>query len=379
MTESPRDSDGRAGPTVRRRRLLAALTAAGTGAIAGCRGDDAGDGAETGTGGQSGTPEQSEATEQTDSASATTATDRERPTAETTEATDGSARPDGYRTPRAPSFDDPDSTVDDVEIFRGVAFEETPDGVLELDFYRPAADGPHPLVVHLHGGAWKFGSRTSYAPWHAEQGVAAATVDYRLSGTAEYPAAARDVAAAVTWLRREAAGAAGVDPARVVVRGKSAGAHLAALVATAPDIDAVAPVGLEPELSGLAGLLGISGIYDLTTDRVPAASYASDFFGCAPSGCPATYEEASPTEQVTGDTPPTLLWHGNADELVDVEQSRLFRDALADAGVPVDLLAPDEAGHVEELYESWRERFRAAERAFLAETVDIPEGSATPE
>jgi len=352
------DGERRGDRPVRRRGVLATLGTVGFGAVAGCVGDAA----------ESDDGTLSDATDGTGPGGSTAGADGDDGDAGGTPIPD---RPDGYVTPAPPAFDEPDEVTDGVELFRGVPFEETPEATLELDFHRPRDETGLPLVVHVHGGAWEYGSRGTYTRWHADRGMAAATIDYRLSGTAEYPAAVRDVVAAVTWLRTWAAEAAGIDPGRVALRGASAGAHLAGLVATAPGTESFAPVGLDPAVGDVDGFVGISGIYDLGGDERRASDVATKFFGCPPSDCPDVYREASPVEHVDGDDPPALLWHGRSDQLVPTEQSERFRTALEAAEVPVTTLLPEDADHVQMLEDPWREAFREAERSFLAEALDL--------
>jgi len=349
-------TEQRGDPAVGRRDVLAAVGSVGCGAVAGCIGDG------SATGGDERT--------RTDATAADTGPETAAPEADGDDGRPIPDRPDGYATPEPPAFDAPDEAAEGVEVFRGVPFEVTPKAELRLDLHRPAGRDAVPLVVHVHGGAWEYGSRDTYTPWHAGRGMAAATIDYRLSGTAEYPAAVRDVVAAVTWLRTWAADAAGIDPDRVALRGASAGAHLAALAATAPGTDAFAPVGVDPDVEGVDGFVGISGIYALGGDPNRESDVATKFFGCPPSDCPDVYRQASPVEHVDGDAPPAMLWHGLADRLVPAEQSERFREALENAGVPVTTLTPEDAGHVQMLKDRWRDAFRAAEGSFLAETLD---------
>ncbi|WP_121820628.1 alpha/beta hydrolase [Halostella salina] len=348
--------DGRCGGReVGRRSVLATLGTVGFGTAAGC----VGDAAESDDGTR---PDASDGTSSDDSTAGTDGDDAD--------ATATPDRPDGYATPDPPAFDEPDEVTDGVELFRGVTFEETPEATLKLDFHRPEGGTDLPLVLHVHGGAWEYGSRGTYTRWHADHGMAAATIDYRLSGTAEYPAAVRDVVAAVTWLRTWAAESAGIDPERVALRGASAGAHLAALVATAPGTETFAPVGLDPNVGSVDGFVGVSGIYDLG-DGNGESDVATKFFGCPPSDCPDVYREASPVEHVDGEAPPALLWHGRSDQLVPTEQSERFRAALEAADVPVTTLLPEDADHVQMLKDPWREAFRAAERSFLVDVLDL--------
>src|ERR1700728_4880828 len=135
-----------------------------------------------------------------------------------------------------------DSPDDGVRFVGGLAYA-APLGFrpLLLDLYLPAAGpDPAPLVVFLHGGGWLRGDRSmvspSFASWQpgpltrlAADGFAVASLDYRLSGEARFPAQLEDVSAAVDWLAGQA-GRYGFDADRIVLWGESAGAHLAALL-----------------------------------------------------------------------------------------------------------------------------------------------------
>ena len=364
-----------------RRHVVATLAAGGAIAVAGCSGSDE-SGADTGTTARqaststpTGIEEQASAsstpTEPADTSTPTQATETATPT-DTATPFPLPSRPEGYETPEPPAFEEPDEVRDGTEIFRGVPFEETPDGTLHLDLYLPADADSVPLVVHVHGGAWKGGERTWYQPWHAGQGIAAATIDYRLSGTAEYPAAVRDVAAATHWLRTYAAPAAGVDPERTALRGGSAGAHLAGLLAMAPNEDNFEPVGIDDPDTEVDAFIGISGIYNFDgDDDGETPPVIEQFFGCTRSECPDTFDEGSPIQHVDGDDPATFVWHGQADDVVPDDQTIDFRDELRDEGVPVTVLNPEEAGHVEMLEDPWREEFRTTEREFLSDELDL--------
>src|SRR4051812_2613946 len=129
---------------------------------------------------------------------------------------------------------------------------------LTLDLFRPSAPaGPVPLVLWIHGGAWRFGTNKRESPQLAygrigerilAAGYALARATYRLSGEAIFPAQLHDVKAAIRWLRHHAAGL-GLDPGRFAVWGESAGGHLASLAAlTAGD----------PALAGHEGIVGVS-------------------------------------------------------------------------------------------------------------------------
>jgi acetyl esterase/lipase len=139
------------------------------------------------------------------------------------------------------------SDVTGVITYRGVEYADVPGfRPLELDLYLPdGLPGPVPVVVHVHGGGWRRGSRRHPLPalgddfYHAlaATGIAVAAIDYRLSGKARYPAAVDDVRAAVAWARSALPGY-GIAPGPLVLWGDSAGGHLTLLAAlTGPRAD----------------------------------------------------------------------------------------------------------------------------------------------
>jgi acetyl esterase/lipase len=103
----------------------------------------------------------------------------------------------------------------------------------KLDLYLPGAAGPLPLIVWIHGGAFRMGSKQDRIPAEMlEQGYAIASLNYRLSQHALFPAQIEDCKAAVRWLRAHA-DTYGIDPSRFASWGESAGGHLAAMLGTA--------------------------------------------------------------------------------------------------------------------------------------------------
>jgi acetyl esterase/lipase len=217
---------------------------------------------------------------------------------------------------------------------------------LSLDLHRPeGADAP--LIVFVHGGGWRLGDRRTFCPTMkgddpfariVAAGIAVASVDYRLSAEAVFPAQVDDVRAALGWLRANA-DELGIDASRVVLWGESAGATLAALVALEPDADARGLVDWygPADLVELARSLGQS---DDTDTR------EAGWLGTAVSADEARARAASPRHHVHPDAPAVLIAHGLADVAVPYGQSELFADALRAAGVPVELTAVEGAGHM---------------------------------
>ncbi|MFJ9174312.1 alpha/beta hydrolase fold domain-containing protein [Streptomyces sp. NPDC102360] len=236
-----------------------------------------------------------------------------------------------------------------VRALRGVPYADV-EGArpLELDVWLPASAGPAPLVLFVHGGAWRRGRRDDmgvrtreWAPGPFEQlaaaGLAVACVDYRLSGEATFPAPLDDLRSALRWLGLRA-GELGIDPERAVVWGESAGGHLASLLALTHD---------EPRLAGAVIWYGPA---DLTTRREPfdpenPATPEALLLGAAPASVPELADAASPLKRVHADAPPFLVVHGWADSMVSCSHGRDLADALRAAGAPVELWTVPGADH----------------------------------
>ena len=228
---------------------------------------------------------------------------------------------------------------------------------LRLDLYlpTPVPARPVPLVVWIHGGGWMSGSKEDCpAPSVLGDDYAVASIDYRFSQTAPFPAQLDDCKAAIRWLRANAGGY-GYDPDRIGVWGASAGGHLAALLGT---------TGEEPESEGNVGQdLGISsrvqavcdfcGPTDLTAvvdqllamDELAAVFLVSDLLGGPLDEKTDLARWASPIAHVDSGDPPFLIVHGEEDEIVPVAQATSFYEALASAGVDVSLCVVPGAGH----------------------------------
>ncbi|MER3496391.1 MAG: hypothetical protein C4320_06120, partial [Armatimonadota bacterium] len=171
-----------------------------------------------------------------------------------------------------------------------------------------------------------------------QRGAAAATVDYRLSHGPGlvHPVHAEDVAAALGWLVARAP-KYGYNPRKVVVVGHSAGAHIAAILATSPRLFNVAG---KPE-----GFVGLEGIYDLPTLAARWPTYPQWFLNAAFGADRRGWESASPTHRPVVARSPWLIVHQRGDELVDVAQSDLFSRHLREAGVRITDLRPDGGSH----------------------------------
>jgi acetyl esterase/lipase len=225
----------------------------------------------------------------------------------------------------------------------------THDGVeLKGDLYLPAGSGPFPVVVNVHGGYWRRGSRDTFqfwGPYLAARGYAGFTVSYRLTkpGQKTYPGVAHDIRAAVQFVRGRAKDFR-LDPGRLALWGNSAGAHLAALVALAGDGPLFA--GGYPddahakESSRVKVLIGTYGIYDLLTQwrhsqlGNPGDNLVECMLGVSPTKDRRIYFDASPiSHAITANnkTAVFLIW-GTEDDVVDYRTQTLpFLEALKQA------------------------------------------------
>lgn len=222
---------------------------------------------------------------------------------------------------------------------KGIEYGNVQGRSLQLDLYQPAGlEGRVPGLIFIHGGAWSGGSRQMYRYYtlrFAQRGYVAATISYRLSGEAPFPAAVEDAKCAVRWLRANAA-TYHVDPDRIAVIGGSAGGHLAMMVGYAADV---------PELEGQGGHAGVSsrvaavvdlyGPYDLTTEFARKAGPVRRFLGGKTyDQAPELYRRASPRHYLHQGAPPTLILHGTIDDVVPIAQSDALAARLAELGVP---------------------------------------------
>ena len=226
-----------------------------------------------------------------------------------------------------------------------------------LDLVLPAPSGARtagtPLIVWIHGGGWEQGSyHQNPARAMAARGYAVASIGYRLSSQAKYPAQIEDCKAAVRWLRAHAA-EYGIDPARIGVWGASAGGHLAALLGTTAkekQFDVGENLGQSSAVRCVIDSFGPADFFHWGDPPLPA-SYDTPNTALARllGGRLADHEElarlASPVTFVDKDSAPFLIMHGEKDPLVPVQQSVVLDAALRKAGVDSTLVLVPGGGH----------------------------------
>ena len=237
---------------------------------------------------------------------------------------------------------------------RDLVFAKTPQRDLALDLYIPDGATKPPLIVWVHGGAWRTGSKAKPpALWLLDRGYAVASISYRLSQQAIFPAQIHDCKAAIRWLRAHAS-KYGYDADKIGVWGASAGGHLVALLGTSGGVKELeGNLGHGDESSRVQAVVDYFGPTDVTAmskfpgqqDHDAPDSPESQLLGGPVQQNRDKAARANPITYVTADDPPFFIVHGEADPLVPINQSQLLHDALRKAKVPVVYMALQGAGH----------------------------------
>jgi acetyl esterase/lipase len=232
-----------------------------------------------------------------------------------------------------------------------------------MDIYLPEGDGPFPVVVLIHGGAFKMGDKgmeTRNAEALVAKGYAAASINYRLSGEAKFPAQIEDCKAAVRFLRANAV-KYHLNPDKIGSWGASAGGNLSALLGTSFGVAELEGSELgNKDFSSkvIASVDWFGPINFLTMDAEAAAlgftgrtngesSPESQLIGKAIQAAPELVAKANPTTYITADDAAFFIQAGSIDRNIPYTQSRNFYEALkkvlGDQKVSFELL--DGAGH----------------------------------
>lgn len=248
-----------------------------------------------------------------------------------------------------------------IEIRNDIAYAETKNPRQKLDLYLPKkrlTNKPLPLIAFIHGGGWRNGDKRGGLRRVAalvESGeFVGASIGYRLSGEAIWPAQIHDCKAAIRWLRAHAK-ESGFDPNRIAVMGSSAGGHLVAMLGTSGDVGKLeGKLGVHNDVSSRVNCVideyGPTNFLTMNDfpgkmDHLSADSPESKLLGQQITKVPELVREASPITYVTQDDPPILIIHGTKDPLVPYQQSVVFAEALKKAGVPVILQRIENGEH----------------------------------
>jgi len=259
----------------------------------------------------------------------------------------------------------------EVKVLTDLEFAVPNEKPLLVDLYLPiGVEKPLPVIVWLHGGGWRIGDRKlgpDFRVRFAERGFAMASIDYRLSGEAIFPAQIHDVKAAIRWLR-SVANEYGLDSGHIGLWGSSAGGHLAALAGTTgfgrleglalenPDfssdvqavVDGYGPTDFlqmdEYSEFILSDDPESNRLHSVQTHTNPD-SPESQLLGAPIQTVPYLVREANPITYIDDKVPPFLIMHGVCDAAVPVHQSELLYNALIEGGNGAELCLIEGLGH----------------------------------
>ncbi len=219
---------------------------------------------------------------------------------------------------------------DSVRESKNLAYIEDEEKKHKLNLFMPPGDKPAPVIVFIHGGAWKGGDRSTYAGLghrFAERGIGFAAISYRLSPAVKHPEHVKDCARAFAWVASNIEKHGG-DPRRLFVMGHSAGGHLAALLALDPKY--LAEVKIEP--STIKGVIPMSGPYvipPLPEDAPGILRIFPEAFGSDKEVC----VDASPITHVKNLKAPMLVLTEMDDNLKVRPSMVAFKKAIEKEGV----------------------------------------------
>jgi acetyl esterase/lipase len=259
-----------------------------------------------------------------------------------------------------------------------------------LDLFLPRSPKSKllPLIVFIHGGGWIEGNKNQggplLLPYVAGGEFAGASVAYRFSSDAAWPAQIHDCKAAIRWLRANAS-KHGIDPDRIGVWGMSAGGHLVSLLGTSGDVDDLdGEVGAHRDASSrvscVVNYCGPTNLLTVGSNAGNTTKQAVDMFVTPLLGGPVTEKadaarEASAVTYISAKDPPFLVTHGTNDELVPFDQSVRFNGALKSAGVDAVFVPVRGGGHNILLAPGLSDRVKLFfERHLLDKRVSIPSG-----
>lgn len=238
--------------------------------------------------------------------------------------------------------------------FSDVVYATVDDTSLMLDLHLPANERRPPLLVYLHGGAWSAGDKTAYPAFLVERGFAVASVDYRSTNIAPFPANTHDIKAALRFLRAKA-GEYGYRAERIALMGVSSGGHLAALAGvTNGDAELEGEEGeyldQSSDVQAIVSYYGASNLATILAQSTPAGLEVRgpalrQLLGAPPEEVPELAQQASPVFHVDRGDPPLMLLHGDQDVQMPINQAHELVGAYRKAGLFVEFMVLNGAGH----------------------------------
>lgn len=255
-----------------------------------------------------------------------------------------------------------------VEIQSDIVYAKPGERSLMINLHMPQGIERPPLILFIHGGGWKGGNRKNCKiAWVAAHGYAIASIDYRLSQEAIFPAQIHDCKGALRWLRAHQEEYQ-YDASRIVVAGTSAGGHLAALMATSGGVKELEgdTAGHRDQSARVQGALDYYGPTDFIMRSTNQPAKTEDPKGSVYKllGGPVKENQelarlASPVTHITDDDPPLLILHGKKDTTVYLPQSERIKQIYDERGLNAQLLIEPKKWH------GWNEPSSAEQNAVL--------------
>ena len=239
-------------------------------------------------------------------------------------------------------------------VHRDIQYATVDGKALLLDLYLPEGVQSPPLVVWIHGGAWTRGSKDRVPPHFVEAGFATASIEFRQSTEAKFPAQIHDIKAAIRFLRAEAS-QYGYATGRIAISGSSSGGHLAALVGVSSGVDALEGnigdhLGQSSAVQAIIDYYGPTNFMTILEQSTPHGLSVRDpaldrLIGGRPEDVPELARLASSVNHVDPGDPPLLLFHGDQDPQVPINQSHELHGAYQRIGLPVTFFVVHGAAH----------------------------------
>jgi len=215
---------------------------------------------------------------------------------------------------------------------------------LVMDIFIPASPSIPPLLVWVHGGAWRSGTKESVPPAFIGNGFAVASLDFRQSTEAPFPAAVHDIKAAIRFLRAKAQ-EYGCQGDRIVIGGASSGGHLAALVGVTNgnaklEGDIGDHIDQSSSVQGIVDFYGASNLLTILNQSTPHGLSVRKpalelFLGTLPENAVELAELASPVTHVDLNDPPLLLIHGDQDPQMPINQAHELEGKYSELNLDV--------------------------------------------
>lgn len=261
---------------------------------------------------------------------------------------------------------------DHVEVHKDILYSKAGEHELLLDIYMPKGVESPPLVIWVHGGGWKNGSKNKIKGlWLTNEGYAMASISYRLTHQGQWPDQINDCRAAVRFLRNQAS-KYGYNGDKIAAWGSSAGGHLVALMGT---LDTPADESTSSKVQAVIDWYGPTDLLSMpynnvsetrTTEQV-SNSNGAKLLGATVREVPDLAKQASAYYQVSKDDSPFLIMHGSADPGVPLIQSEILHQKLKEVGAQSQLVVVEGGGHGGPLFQT--QEVKDTVRDFLDRTL----------